>query len=79
MNAGELAEIMGRDVDLIDLHKASTVLKAQITGKGKVIFNSDNLQRMTFAMRAFKEYALLNEERQWILDRFKERGLNYGQ
>ncbi|HEX3047776.1 MAG TPA: nucleotidyltransferase domain-containing protein [Bacillota bacterium] len=75
MRAQELAELLGRDVDLIDLNKASTVLKAQIIGKGKVIFNGDNLRRMVFAMKAFKEYALLNEERQCILDRFKERGL----
>jgi predicted nucleotidyltransferase len=78
MRAQELAELLGRDVDLIDLNRASTVFKAQIIGKGKIIFNSDNPRRMVFAMRTLKEYALLNEERQCILDRFKERGLtNY--
>lgn len=78
-NAADLAEIIGRDVDLIDLSKASTVFKAQIIGKGKVIYSSDEYLRMTFAMTTFKEYAVLNEERQCILDRFKERGLNYAE
>ncbi|MGE5604057.1 MAG: type VII toxin-antitoxin system MntA family adenylyltransferase antitoxin [Bacteroidota bacterium] len=77
--AVELAEILGRDVDLIDLNKASTVFKAQIVGKGKVIHSSDDLRRMAFAMSAFKEYAVLNEERQYVLDQFKERGLNYAE
>jgi len=75
--ANRLADSLGRDIDLIDLGKASTVLKAQIIGKGKVIFNGDNLRRMVFAMNALKEYAVLNEERQCILDRYQERGLHY--
>lgn len=77
MIARELSDSLGRDVDLVDLDKASTVLKAQIVGNGKVIFNGDDLRRMVFAMEALKEYAVLNEERQCILDRFQERGLNY--
>jgi uncharacterized protein len=70
MVAQELAGMIGREVDLIDLKKASTVMKAQIVGKGKLIYETDKLQRMIFEMRALKEYALLNEERQFILERF---------
>lgn len=70
MFAQELAGLLGREVDLIDLKKASTVMKAQIVGKGKLIYEQDPLQRKIFAMRVFKEYALLNEERQLILERF---------
>ena len=33
---------------------------------------------MYFEMRAFKEYALLNEEREVILKKIKERGSVYG-
>lgn len=70
MVAQELASMIGKEIDLIDLKKASTVMKAQIIGKGKLIYQQDNRQRMIFEMKAFKEYALLNEERQPILERF---------
>jgi uncharacterized protein len=55
---------------LIDLHKASTVMKAQIVGKGRLIYEQDPPKRMNFSMVAFKEYALLNEERQVISEQF---------
>jgi uncharacterized protein len=72
MIAQELAGLIGREVDLIDLHKASTVMKAQIVGQGRLIHEQDPLKRMNFAMMAFKEYALLNEERQAILEQFAQ-------
>jgi uncharacterized protein len=77
MVAQELADLMKRDVDLIDLNKASTVLKAQIVGTGKVLLNRDDYRRMVFQMDTLKEYASLNEERQLILENFKKRGLSY--
>lgn len=76
--AQQLADKLGREVDLIDINKASTVFKAQIIGTGKVIYCSDETQRMNFMMRALKEYALLNEERAVILEKIKERGKVYG-
>jgi predicted nucleotidyltransferase len=78
MFAQELADIFKRDVDLIDLKQASTVFKAQVVGMGKRIYCSDENRRMYFEMRAFKEYALLNEERAVILEGIRERGSVYG-
>jgi predicted nucleotidyltransferase len=78
MLAQELADIFNRDVDLINLRESSTVFKAQVVGTGKRIYCSDENRRMYFEMRAFKEYALLNEERAIILRRIKERGSVYG-
>jgi predicted nucleotidyltransferase len=72
-----LADKLGREVDLVDLNRASTVFKAQIIGTGKVIFDQEPLRRMSFFTRSFKEYALLNEERQPIFDRLKEKGSLY--
>jgi predicted nucleotidyltransferase len=57
MIAQELAGLIGREVDLIDLHKASTVMKAQIVGKGRLIYEQDPPKRMNFSMVAFKESA----------------------
>ncbi|AWI03693.1 type VII toxin-antitoxin system MntA family adenylyltransferase antitoxin [Clostridium drakei] len=77
MLAQELADILKRDVDLINLKNASTVFKAQIVGKGKVIYCSDDKRRMYFEMYVFKDYALLNEEREIILNSIKQRGHIY--
>lgn len=76
--AQNLWDVFKRDVDLINLKKSSTVFKAQVVGKGKIIYCSDNTKRQYFEMRAFKEYALLNEERECILRSIKERGSVYG-
>jgi len=79
MVAQELAGILDRDVDLVDLRKASTVLQAQIVGTGKVLFSSHDKERMVFAMTALKKYAKLNEERRYILDKIMERGTVYAE
>jgi len=69
-----LADILKKEIDLIDLNKASTVFKIQIIKTGKLIYNSNNLKKMYFQMRTMKDYAILNEERQEIIDKIKSRG-----
>jgi predicted nucleotidyltransferase len=76
--AQQVAELVGRDVDLIDLRQASTVFKAQIAAKGRVIYSNGALRPLEFGMQSLQEYALLNEERQEILDRFAEGEEPYG-
>ncbi len=78
MKAQELADILKRDVDLINLNTSSTVFKAQVVGTGKRIYCSDDTKRMYFEMRTFKSYAMLNEERDVILKKIKESGSVYG-
>ena len=78
MKAQELADIFSREVDLINLNTSSTVFKAQVVGTGKIIYCRDETKRMYFEMRAFKAYAMLNEEREVILKKIKERGTVYG-
>ncbi|WP_374048184.1 nucleotidyltransferase domain-containing protein [Clostridium sp. MB40-C1] len=79
MIAQELADIMKREIDLVNLKKSSTVFKAQIVGTGKTIYCNDENKRMYFEMYAFKDYALLNEERAEILKGIKKRGSVYGE
>lgn len=78
MKAQELADVFNREVDLINLNTSSTVFKAQVVGTGKIIYCRDETKRMYFQMRAFKSYAMLNEEREVILKKIKERGTVYG-
>jgi len=75
----ELSTLLGRDVDLIDLSKASTVFKAIILGKGKIIYYSDENKKHEFQIRTLKDYCLLNEERKIILDKIRERGRIYAE
>lgn len=75
--AQTLAEQLGREVDLVDLNQASTVMRAQIIGTGKVLVDREPSRRKDFFIRSFKEYALLNEEREPILKRLEERGSLY--
>ncbi|WCK52711.1 nucleotidyltransferase domain-containing protein [Aneurinibacillus sp. Ricciae_BoGa-3] len=77
MVAQALADKLGTEVDLVDLNRASTVFQAQIIGKGKILLDREPSRRMTFFMRALKEYAMLNEERKPIFDRMVERGSLY--
>lgn len=70
----KLADILKKEVDLIDLCQASTVFKIQIIKTGKLVYNSDNKRKMYFHMRTMKDYALLNEERQEVIDKIKSRG-----
>lgn len=79
IKAQDLVDIFHRDVDLINLNTSSTVFKVQVIGNGKKIYCSDDTKRMYFEMREFKEYALLNEEREVILNKIKERGSVYGE
>lgn len=69
MLAQQLADLVGREVDLIDLDQASTVFKVEILGAGQIIYDNDSARRMRFQMRTLKDYSLLNEERRPIIER----------
>ncbi|WNF38305.1 nucleotidyltransferase domain-containing protein [Bacillaceae bacterium IKA-2] len=74
MLAQELAVILNKNVDLIDLSQATTVFQTQIVSTGEVIYCSDDNRRMNFEMLTLKMYAKLNEERKEILKRIYESG-----
>lgn len=69
-----LVDICHRPVDLIELGVASTVMQAQVVGKGRLLTEHHANRRAYFEMRTLKAYALLSEERQVILDRMKREG-----
>jgi len=72
--AQHIASIVNRDVDLIDLRRASTVLQFQIIGNGERIYCSDDYISELFADTVFSMYQRLNEERKYILADIKDRG-----
>ncbi|WP_028402307.1 type VII toxin-antitoxin system MntA family adenylyltransferase antitoxin [Ectobacillus panaciterrae] len=76
MISQELAAILNKDVDLVDLKKASTVFQAQIITSGTVLYCSDNAKKAVFEMYTLKKYAKLNEERSEIVKNIIERGIH---
>ncbi|WP_454054852.1 type VII toxin-antitoxin system MntA family adenylyltransferase antitoxin [Clostridium sp. Marseille-Q7071] len=76
--ANELSFIVKRDVQLINLKDISTVFSAQIVGTREIIYSIEENKRIEYEIRAFKDYAKLNEERQVVLDAIKKDGKIYG-
>lgn len=74
----EIAVQIHRDVDLVDLRSASTVMQMQVVATGIVIAKWDRTARQEFEMHTSSAYALLNEERASILDDIQARGQIYG-
>lgn len=65
--AQALAQLAGREVDLVDLRRASTVLRMQVIGSGRRLLCNDPVQCETFEDFVYSDYARLNEERAGIL------------
>ena len=74
----DLAAKFGRDVDLVDLRSATTVMQAQVLNSGTVLAELDRTARHEYEMRVCSAYAMLNEERAGILEDVQARGRVYG-
>jgi uncharacterized protein len=73
----DLAPILQREVDLIDLRMASTVMRMQVLSTGECLFCGDDRARDQFEMLVYSSYARLNEERSGILEDVRARGSVY--
>ncbi len=73
----ELAALLHRDVDLVDLRTASTVLRMQVLAHGECLDSECDLAREQFEDMVYASYARLNEERRGILDDIRARGAVY--
>ncbi len=76
--AQQLAVSLGRDVDLIDLRQASTVMQKEIVATGLRMICQDSVVVENFETYVFSAYAHLNEERRAILEDIRNRGSVYG-
>jgi predicted nucleotidyltransferase len=71
---GDLEIALRRDVHLIDLRSASTVLRSQVLADAEVLFAAGDADTEEFLDFVFSDYARLNEERRDILRDVRERG-----
>jgi Predicted nucleotidyltransferases len=74
MLSQELAGMLGRDVHLLNLNQVSTVMRVQVIANGNVILDREPNRRQEFYILVWKMYARLNEEREPVLLKIKERG-----
>lgn len=73
----KLATQLHRDVDLVDLRSASTVMRMQVISTGECLFSASNRLQGAFEDLVYSTYARLNEERREILNDVRARGPAY--
>ena len=73
-----LEHSIGRDVHLIDLRSASTVLRHEVTRHGEVLHSDGSSAVEQFLDFVLRDYVRLNEERSGILQDIRERGRVHG-
>ena len=66
-STNKLSELLGRNVDLIDLKQASTVFAFKVLTTSKCLFVKENNLKEEFEYLTYSSYARLNEERAEIL------------
>ena len=76
--AQELAARLHREVDLVDLRSASTMMRMQVITTGECLDSPNASARREFEMYAYSDYARLNEERRDIQKRISASGLIHG-
>ncbi|MBI4534302.1 MAG: nucleotidyltransferase domain-containing protein [Candidatus Melainabacteria bacterium] len=77
--AQSIGSKIGKNVDLIDLLEASTVLRAQIINTGKRIYCSDRLKCDLFETETLADYVRFTEERRELLEDIKSRRKVFGE
>ena len=73
-----LAHALRRNVDLVDLRAASTVMRMQVIARGAVLAVLDAAEQERFETYTYSAYARLNEERKAILEQIERDKTVYG-
>ncbi len=75
--AQELATQLHRDVDLVDLRSASSLMRMQVISTGECLFTASDRLQEEFEDLVCSTYARLNEGRREILNDVRTRGSVY--
>ncbi len=76
--AQSLASLAGCNVDLVDMLRASTVLRMQVLASADRLYCADDYGVELFEDVVFSSYARLNEERRELVADVRARGSVYG-
>ncbi len=74
----DLARLLRRSADLVDLRDASTVMRMQVISGGVAVTVRDAAEAERFEIAVYASYARLNEERREILGQIIREGTVYG-
>ncbi|MBF0492427.1 MAG: nucleotidyltransferase domain-containing protein [Deltaproteobacteria bacterium] len=74
----ELASLLGKNVDLIDLKSTTTVFRFEIISHAQLIFCSNSDTAAFFETYVYSSYLRFQEERKAILSDVLKRGSVYG-
>ncbi len=74
----QLAIALNRDVDLVDLSTASTVMQFQVVSTGDRIFTKDASAMEWWELKIYQLYLTLNDDRKPILEAIQQTGRIYG-
>lgn len=74
----QLAIRLNRDVDLVDLSAASTVMQFQVVSTGERIFSADANAMEWWELKVYQLYLTLNDDRKPILEAIQQTGRIYG-
>ncbi|SFH70514.1 type VII toxin-antitoxin system MntA family adenylyltransferase antitoxin [Modicisalibacter xianhensis] len=74
---GQLADLLNRDVDLVDLRSASTVMQHQIVSEGQRLWSRD-LEADEFELATMSQYWDLAIQRRELIADIKQRGHVHG-
>ena len=73
-----LAIALNRDVDLVNLSTASTVMQFQVVSTGERIFTADATAMEWWELKVYQLYLTLNDDRKPILEAIQQTGRIYG-
>ena len=73
-----LADIVNREVDLVDLRKANTVFQAEIISTSQRVYCAEEYSVEFFETMIYSMYGALNEERKGILESIQKDKSIYG-
>jgi predicted nucleotidyltransferase len=74
----QLAIALNRDVDLVDLSIASTVMQFQVVSTGERVFTADPVGIEWWELKVYQLYLTLNDDRKPILEAIQQTGRIYG-
>ena len=74
----QLGVRLGRDIDVLDLRRASTEIAFQVVGEGQCIWGAEDESVALYENSIMSMYANLQNERREIIEDIVKRGSVYG-
>ena len=75
--AQEITVLAHKNIDLIDLRAASTVMQMQVISTGTCLFSNNQAKQEQFENFVYSSSTRLNEERREILNSIRQQGSVY--